>query len=92
MSTTVYWLRLLASIPVYGLSILVWVQTPRSILDAIRLWRRGYLSSYEIGLTIGYVAGSLLTAVVAYGIWRLARYLRTAYFRKQPKPAPTPWP
>lgn len=92
MSKTVYWLRLVASIPVYILSLIVWIQVPRPIADAVRLWRRGFLSSYEMGLTIGYLIGSVLAAAAAYGIWRLARYLRTAYFKKQPKPAPTPWP
>ena len=77
MSTTVYWLRLVASLPIYVLSIIVWIQTPKTIADAVRLWRRGYLTSYEHGLAIGYIIGGVLVAVVAYGIWRLARYLRT---------------
>lgn len=92
MSKTAYWLRLVASLPVYLVSIMMWIQTPRTIADAVRLWRRGYLTSYEQGLAIGYIIGGVLVAAVAYGIWRMARYLRTGYFKKQPKPAPTPWP
>lgn len=54
MSTTVYWLRLVASIPVYLLSIIVWIQTPKTIADAVHLWRRGYLTSYEQGRANGW--------------------------------------
>lgn len=37
MSKTAYWLRLVASLPVYLLSIMMWIQTPRTIADAVRL-------------------------------------------------------
>jgi hypothetical protein len=87
-----YSLRFFASMPIYSISILIWVYIAKTILKSAVLVFSVYLSPYRFGQVLGIWLICIVAAALSAGLWMLGRYVRTSSFRKPPKPATTDLP
>ncbi len=87
MNKALYSLRLLASMPIYAISILIWVYIVKTIVKSTVLVFSVYLTPYRFGQVMGIWLICVVAAGISAGLWLLGRYVRTSSFRKTPKPA-----
>ncbi|WP_338578850.1 hypothetical protein [Pseudomonas sp. ML2-2023-6] len=92
MNKALYWLRLAASLPIYAVAILIWVQASKTVFKSAVLVFTTHLTPYRFGEVLGVWLFCVLSASIAYGMWLLGRYVRTSRFRVQPKPSSTDLP
>ena len=92
MNKALYSLRLAASLPLYAVAILIWIEVTKTIIKSAVLVFTVYLTSYRFGEVLGVWIFCVLAAVIAYGVWLLGRYVRTSHFKTKPKPSSTDLP
>lgn len=87
MNKAIYSLRFIASLPIYAVSLLLWIYIANTAMKAAALVFRGYLSPQEVGHTLFDWSVCVVTAVLSVGLWLLGRYVRTSSFKRAQKPA-----
>jgi len=78
------WLRTTLSIPVYAVSVVVWIFTVYMFVTTVKTLS-AFMTPEQIGEKLFDFFLVVVLATVGNGLWMLGRYIRTSKFRKQPK-------
>lgn len=85
MNKAIYSLRLIASLPIYAASLLLWIYIATRALETAAVVFRGYLTPGQVGQALGTWTMCIVTAVLSVGLWLLGRYVRTSSFKRAQK-------
>ena len=78
--------------PIYAISILIWAYIAKTIVKSAVLVFTVYLTPYRFGQVMGIWIICVVAAFISAGLWLLGRYVRTASFKKMPKPVTSELP
>jgi len=74
--------RLAVSLPIYAVSVLIWIYIASTIFKSVLPAFKGYMTPFQVGQLLGNFLICLVVAALSIGVWLLGRYVRTSSFKR----------